>query len=148
MMTKLVAFVAFSALSLGCEVLGNCPPESDPITMDTGTTDVDALVYASGPIDGPRTHFPAKTFVHFIHDLGYMPDDVNSKVSFTELGSDSSENTGNQGRIKCVDDHEIVIKNDTCEEDFWIQVSASAALKWHARCPCTERDDNGKCPGD
>jgi hypothetical protein len=147
-MTKLAALVACSMLSLGCGELGNCPPDGDPVTVEGGITDTDALVYASSPIDGPRAKFPAKTYVHFVHDLGFTPETVNSYVSFFPAGSDASENAGNQGRIKCVDDHEIVINNDTCEDGFYIVVTASAALQQHAPCSCAERRDDGTCPND
>lgn len=145
MMIRAVALGVCLALSIGCGELGNCPPDGPDITFDDGATDMEALAYESSPWEGPRNKFPAKTFVHFTHDLGYTPDIVVSYVSFSQEGSDVSENAGNQGRIKCVDDHEIVIKNDTCEEDFWIRVAAYAPLKKHARCSCSERDDNGVC---
>src|SRR6187402_3029753 len=97
----------------GCSELDNCPDEGTPIVIDTGTTDIDSMIYWSADINGPRDYYPAKTTLHFTHDLGVTPEIVNTYVAFKPEGSDVSENTGNQGRIKCVDDREIVIKNDT-----------------------------------
>jgi hypothetical protein len=145
MMIKSVALSVCLAFSVGCSALGNCPPEGDDVFIEEGTTEIEGLAYESSTWEGPRNKFPAKTFVHFIHDIGYTPDLVNSYVSFTPEGSDVSENAGNQGRIKCVDDHQIIIKNDTCEETFYIRVVAYAPLKKHAACSCDDRDDDGVC---
>lgn len=131
----------------GCSALGNCPPDGEDVTIETNVADKSLGYYQSAPWYGPRDKFPAKTFVHFVHDLGFVPETVNSYVSFASTGSDFSENTGNQGRWKCIDDYEIVIKNDTCEEDFFIIVTASGSGTQHAPCTCQERSENGGgCP--
>lgn len=144
---KLTCLLLALAALPGCSELDNCPDEGKPIVINTGTTDLDSLMYWSASLNGPRDAFPAKTTLHFTHDLGVTPEVVNTYVAFKGEGSDVSENTGNQGRIKCVDDREIVIKNDTCEESFYIVVTAQASGNSHAPCTCVERILNGgTCP--
>ena len=147
MTIRFAALLGLGALALpGCSALGNCPPDGEDVTIHHNVGNTEAGFYLSAPWSGPRDHFPAKTLVHFEHQLGATPEDVSSFVSFSRTGSDFSENTGNQGRFKCVDDHEIVIKNDTCEDTFYIIVSAQASGNFHADCDCDERDDAGDCP--
>lgn len=118
---------------VGCDELGNCPDGLDPriVPHDTkgspAKTDLETLTYESAPWSGPLQAFPPDTDMHFIHDLGHIPTLVKTYLAFSEDGTskgDVTENAGNQGRIQCVDAHEIVITNDTCEEDFHIRVVA------------------------
>jgi hypothetical protein len=137
-MTKACLLALLSLLS-ACDELDNCPDPGEPITVSAettkeyrGSTDLETLTYESAPWDGPLQHFPPETKLRFVHDLGFRPQYVFSWISFTEHGThggeggDVTENTGNQGRIQCVDAHEIIIENDTCEEDFYIRVAAWA----------------------
>jgi hypothetical protein len=104
-------------------------------------------MYYSSPSWGPRDRYPAKTTLHFIHNLGFTPEYVQSFVSFEPDSSDFSENAGNQGRWECMDDRQIVIKNDTCEEKFYVFVTAYGSGELHAPCTCEERAENsGQCP--
>jgi hypothetical protein len=132
-----------SALA-GCNELDNCAEEQNDelITVDTGTTYADAQLFESAPWD-ELDPFPAKRLLRFVHDLGTRPEVVTTYVSFSKSGtehSDVTENTGNQGRIKCVDAHEIVVMNDTCEEGFFIRVTASASGEGSTETPCATRD--------
>jgi hypothetical protein len=136
--------LALAIMSAACNSLGNCPAGKPDITVDSGTTDRDAGIYYSAPPWGPRVPYPAKTTLHFIHDLGFTPLFPESFVSFTAEGSDESENAGNQARWKCIDDHEIVIENDTCE-DFYISVKAHGPDDLHNPCSCAEQAA-GECP--
>src|SRR5215216_3465000 len=95
-------------LLIGCSDLGNCSDGRPDIVVDSGVTDQDARTYQSTPAWGPRTEFPAKTTLHCRHDLGFVPEIMQSFVSFTAENSGVSENAGNQGIWKCVDDHELV----------------------------------------
>lgn len=138
--------VRLAVVSLcGCSSLGNCPDGMPDITVDTGTTDHAAGTYQSTPIWGPRVAFPAKTTMHFVHDLGFSPEIMQSFVSFRAEGSDASENAGNQALWKCVDDKEFVVRNDTCQ-DFYIVVSAYGSGTQHAPCECNTRKVDGSCP--
>jgi hypothetical protein len=131
--------------SLGCSSLDNCPAARDDIFVETGVTNLEAKIYHSAPPWGPRNSFPAKTTVHFVHNLGFTPEIRQSFVSFDADVSDSSENAGNQGRWTCSDDREFAIKNDTCE-NFYIFVTAFGSGDLHAPCFCDERDEKGHCP--
>ena len=128
------------AFVCGCSELDNCPDANDEkVPVDNGPPKTPTLVYSSAPWEGPRDPFPAKTLMTFVHYLGATPEIVTSYVSFSREGTDVTENAGNQGRIRCVDDEEIWIKNDTCEEAFFIRVAASASGEMHTDCSCAGR---------
>lgn len=146
-MTKACLLASLLAL-VGCDQLDNCPDAQDPITVEplpatpkyAGSVDLDSLSYESAPWNGKLARFPPDTVMRFVHDLGFAPRFVDTFVSFTSTGTgdgDVTENAGNQGRIRCVDAHEIVVVNDTCEENFFIRVSAWAVG--------TESDDGTLC---
>jgi len=129
----------------GCSELDNCPDGSDQeVEITTGTTVRDPLMYWSAPWLGPRDPFPAKTMMRFRHDLGTTPELVSSYVSFKSEGYDVTENAGNQGRIYCVDNTDIWIKNDTCEESFYVRVAAWASGTTDTPCTCEEYFENPK----
>jgi hypothetical protein len=145
--SKCVSFATLLALALvsaGCSSLGNCPAGQADIVIETGKTVREQGLYYSAPPWGPRDPFPAKTTLHFIHDLGFSPVFHGSTVSFDAEPRDWSENVGNQGRWKCIDDHEVVIENDTCE-DFFISITLWGPDDVHNRCSCAQRAA-GKCP--
>jgi hypothetical protein len=152
-MTK-ACLLALLSLLAACDKLDNCPDALDPITVSPettenyqGSTDLETLSYESAPWDGPLQAFPPDTLMRFVHDLGVRPKDVWTYVSFTRHGTkggeggDVTENAGNQGRILCVDAHEIIIENDTCEEDFYIRVSALATGKESQVIECQKEID-------
>ncbi len=130
---------------VACSELSNCPDASPDITIETGTTVATARTYSSAPPWGPRDAFPAKTTLRFVHQLGFSPESVQSVVSFTAEGTNFVENTGNQGEWLCVDDDELVLRNNTCE-DFYVVALAEGSGTLHAPCACKERLDDGSCP--
>lgn len=145
-MTKLLLTLLIPcALALGgCSELDNCPDAQAPVVIESGTTYAEARIYESSAWDEDLVYFPAKTLVRFKHDLGTRPEIVLSYVSFSPNGvaqSDVTENTGNQGRIVCVDANEIDIVNDTCEEDFYIRVSAYASGEGSTEAVCPRPKD-------
>jgi hypothetical protein len=160
-MTKPLLVLALASLALGCSELDNCPDSASyavevgeyeagaaPAAAGAGGAGDDAaaaasLSYESSAWDERRSRFPAKTCLRFRHNLGTTPEVVTSYVSFTALGSDVTENAGNQGRIKCVDDYEIVIKNDTCEDSFFIRVAAHASGASSTGQHCLDVDSDG-----
>ena len=84
---------------------------------------------------------PLAQAVEIKHDLGTTPEIVNTFIAFSEdgiaKGGDVTENTGNQGRIRCVDAAEIVVQNDTCEEDFYLRVAATATGEGSTDITCS-----------
>jgi hypothetical protein len=113
---------------VACSALDNCPESKPARDIEEGTTDSESLVYESAPWEGPLHEFPAKTRLRFFHELAATPQFVTTYLSFSESGtgsSDATENSGNQGRIECVDARLIQIRNDTCE-NFYIRVVAQA----------------------
>ena len=145
MMTKLPArSLLLVVLALcGCSELDNCPDEGEDRKVPLGDrqSDAEAGVYSSSPWEGPHEPFPAKTLLRFEHGLGTTPEVVVTYLSFTREDSDLSENAGNQGRIYCVDNDEIWIKNDTCEEDFHVRVAAWASGTTDTTCTCADRSN-------
>jgi hypothetical protein len=127
----LAALVGALALG-GCSQLDNCPDARADVTIEDGKTDLPSLSYESSPWGEGLTPFPPNTRLRFFHNLGFAPFIVKSYVSFSPEGTaderdgDVTENAGNQGRIQCVDARQIVIENDTCEEDFHVRVVAFA----------------------
>jgi hypothetical protein len=124
-MTKAHLFLLATSLLTGCGVLDNCPDGHDPITIDTGSTDPEMQLYWSADWEGPRDAFPAKTELIFEHHLGGTPRIVQAYVSFSSEGTDVTPSAGNQSEINCVDSQVIKIFNNTCEDHFFIVVSAS-----------------------
>lgn len=134
--------LALLATLSGCSELDNCPAAQDARPIENRHTDTAALVYESAQWGGetepwpghpkvrPLDRFPPETALHFIHGLGVVPTLVKTYLAFSPDGTDGpkagdvTENAGNQARIQCVDAKEIVITNDTCEEDFHIRVVA------------------------
>jgi hypothetical protein len=145
LLAGLMGLIPLLGGSFACSDLANCPAGKPDITIDTGTTDREARTYQSAPPWGPRDAFPAKTTVHFVHQLGFAPEVMQSYVSFTAESSNITENAGNQGEWLCIDDNEFVIKNDTCQ-NFYIVVSAYGSGNQHAPCKCQERQTDGSCP--
>ncbi len=119
----------------GCSGLDNCPEGQARKTIANapGTTLVDELYFESAPDSGPLTPFPAKTELKFEHGLGVKPLFYQAYLSFTKNGTahqgggSISEVAGNQALYECIDHKVIVIKNDTCEEDFYVKVVAIGA---------------------
>ena len=114
----------------GCSSLDNCPESKPDITIETGTSDATLKTYVSAPIDGPLDRFPGKTKLRFKHDLGFTPLGVKAYLAFAPEGANGrqggslAESAGNQALYECWDSHTIVVRNDTCEEDFHIRVIA------------------------
>lgn len=144
---RLLAALLATAVSCGCSSLDNCPNGTDePIVIDTGTTDKATLTFESAPWDGPLDAFPAKTQLEFKHDLGVTPLMVKAYLSFRNVGTADqhagsvTEIAGNEGPFECVDAHVIVVKNDTCEKDFFIRVVAlGASLNSDTDAHCGEK---------
>ncbi|HXK20358.1 MAG TPA: hypothetical protein VNG33_21255 [Polyangiaceae bacterium] len=128
-MLRLCALLLLPGLA-ACSSLSNCPKGEEPRIITTGKTYTDpSLFYESAPLWGPLDAFPAQTELVFVHNLGVTPEAPESMLSFSKdgiVGGELTPNAGNQGEITCVDDKVIVIKNGTCEKDFYIRVTAAA----------------------
>lgn len=114
----------------GCGSLDNCPDSQSARLITGGLVDTDALTYESKPWGGTLDHFPAKSALWFEHGLGVTPLDVTPYLSFKAVGTHDSgggsvaPSAGNQSLIDCVDSRFIVLRNDTCEEEFYVRVTA------------------------
>ena len=129
-----VVALAVLVTSSGCSELNNCVEGSDEvIVVEGGTTYPDSLVYVSAPTDGPLTPFPAKRPVQFTHGLGVTPFFWDSELSFAPHGTNGagggsiSKSAGNPTLLDCMDSDVIVLRNDTCEDGFFVRVVVEAA---------------------
>jgi hypothetical protein len=135
---------------VACDKLDNCPDAQAPKIIDTGTTDPAARMYESAPWGGTLDRVPPDTDVHFVHGLGHAPWAVHTYLAFSSDGTsqgDVSESAGNQGRIQCVDAREIVISNDTCEEDFYIRVVAISTGNESTKIFCSPQTETDGAAG-
>lgn len=128
-MVTLAVLVATS----GCSELNNCVEGSDEvIIVEGGTTYPDSLFYESAPTDGPLARFPAKRPVQFKHGLGITPIEWEAELSFAGHGTNGagggsiSKSAGNSTLLDCMDSDVIVLRNDTCEDDFFVRVIVEA----------------------
>jgi hypothetical protein len=132
---RLRPLLALAALvtSSGCSELNNCAEGSDVvIEVEGGTTYPESLVFESAPADGPLEPFPAKRKLRFAHNLGITPFLTQPSLSFARYGTHGGEDgsislpAGNSTLLDCVDSQVIVLRNDTCEEGFYVRVVAIA----------------------
>ncbi|HXS16711.1 MAG TPA: hypothetical protein VN764_05965 [Polyangiaceae bacterium] len=125
-----------TAASLGCSdcsVYGQ-----DPVVYEGGTTNASRTIYQSSAVEAPLLHFPQGRVYEFHHGLGAAPVTVDIFVSFCEQlqscdkTSDKKNpnnvalSAGNQSLIEAWDDEVVVIRNDTCENNFYVRVVALA----------------------
>ena len=116
---------------VSCSELDNCPDSQAEITIKTGKTDTDALVYTSSE-ETALDAFPAKTNLRFEHGLGTKPYLYTSYLAFNQNGTNGNgggsiaEVAGNEVLYECVDSDVIVVRNDTCEPSFFIRLVAVA----------------------
>jgi hypothetical protein len=130
---RLLTALCALAATCGCSELDNCPDAQEAIIIDRPeATHLDELVFESSAAWQDFDAFPAKTELKFKHDLGVKPYFVTSYLSFTATatngkgGGSFTEAAGNEVAFQCIDSHTIVIKNDTCEESFFVKVVALA----------------------
>jgi hypothetical protein len=128
-----MSWLCLAALAgcLSCSTLSNCPESQPDVTIKTGKTDTDALVYTSAE-ETNLDAFPAKTNLRFEHGLGTKPYLYKSYLAFTKDGTNGNgggsvaEAAGNEVLYECVDSDVIVVRNDTCEPSFFIRLVAVA----------------------
>lgn len=124
--------LALLVTSSGCSDLNNCSEGSDVVIDVEGGTNPDSLVYESAPTDGPLARFPAKRKLRFEHNLGVTPGLIQPTLSFAEHGTNGGKDgsiswpAGNSTLLDCVDSSVIVLRNDTCEDGFYVRVFAMA----------------------
>ncbi len=136
--TLLFAFCLTSGTTAGlgcsdCRVGGQ-----DPILYEGGTTNESRTIFQSSRLGEPYLHFPQGRVYQFHHGLGRPPASIDIFVSFREqlvADGDTDDKTrpnnvapsaGNQAVIEVWDDEMIQIRNDTCENNFYVRVVALA----------------------
>jgi len=128
--SKALAALVATLGVLGCGSLDNCPDSESARLVTGGITNTDRLTYESMPWSGTLDHFPAKSTLWFEHGLGVTPLNVIPYLSFKPEGTNDTDHgsvspsAGNQSLVDCVDSHYIVLRNDTCERNFYVRVTA------------------------
>lgn len=121
----------------GCSDLRNCAEEkSEPIPggVDHPVVDKQLKTYWSAAPGYDLDAFPAKTKLLFEHHLGFVPAVVNVYLSFEAHGTNGSgagsisPSAGNQSLIDRWDAEAIEVRNDTCENGFYILVTATGEV--------------------
>ena len=132
--TLLFAFCLTSSSYVGlgcsdCRVSGQ-----DPVVYKGGRTNAAKTVYESTPADATMLHFPQGRTYQFYHGLGKIPLYVPVYVSFCERLTDCGKTddktnpnslalaAGNLALIEVWNDEMIQIRNDTCENNFYMRV--------------------------
>lgn len=132
--TLLFAFCLTSSSYAGlgcsdCRVHGQ-----DPIVYKGGKTNAARTIYESTPADEPMLHFPQGRTYTFYHGLGKVPYEAPIYVSFCEQPfNDASDkclsksnnvapSAGNLGLFEAWDAEKITIRNDTCENNFYVRI--------------------------
>lgn len=112
-----------------CRVTGQ-----DPVVYEGGKTNAAKTVYESMPADAPLLHFPQGRTYTFYHGLGKIPYDASILVSFCEQpftedddeckskSHNAAPSAGNLGLFEDWDEEKITIRNDTCENNFYVRI--------------------------
>lgn len=147
-MTNASSLVLSLALLSGCGALDNCPDgQAEPILITDRPGDPEEKTWESTGWSGPLDAFPAKTALAFEHGLGFTPLHVEPYLSFSHDGTHGADggsvalSAGNQSLIDCVDSNVIVIRNDTCEKNFYIRVTAYGVALKDLKDECTKKPE-------
>lgn len=139
---------AFAVVLGGCGALDNCPDgQSEPIVITGRPSDPVEKSFESAPWGGTLDSFPAKTALAFEHELGFTPLHVEPYLSFKKEGTHDADggsvalSAGNQSLIDCVDSNVIVVRNDTCENGFFIRVTAYGKALTDLGDDCTKKTE-------
>jgi hypothetical protein len=123
------ATVATAAALPACAALGPSCDTSDqgnPADPYRGGT-IEGDTYMTSPWTGPLLNYSGGKRYELMHELGCVPREIDVWVAFSEDGIRSgniSPCAGNMCVIQAVDEHKILIKNDTCS-DFFLMVAAT-----------------------
>jgi hypothetical protein len=113
--------------SLACDL---DPNDNKPADYNGGTVyhpNDGGPVYESSPDYGQFLNFSEGSQIRVHHQLGSRPLDIKLWVSFSPDGTKSGDEAppaGNMTEVECVDDDEILIRNNSCA-DYWLRVEAS-----------------------
>jgi hypothetical protein len=95
----------------------------------------------------PYQYFPPARTITFQHELGSLPESPLIMLTFSDHGSLALA-AGNEAIVKCMDEHVIQIKNDTCS-DFYIWVTArGSGIAPLSECPIDADAGVAGSPGD
>ncbi len=123
-------------LPFGCDT--SCDAgESDPIPWAEGrisVTEAGTLIYESTPLDGTWLHFPSGRRFSFPHQLGTEHLQVETYLSFrprpfAEPDDDPGSMVAASGNLVVISESSaetVTVRNDTCENDYylWVRIAA------------------------
>jgi len=128
----LLPLFAVLLLPSGCDT--SCDAgESAPIPWAEGRTTVTesgSRIYESTPLDGTWLHFPSGRRFSFAHGLGTEYLDVESYLSFrprpfAEPNEDPGSMVAASGNLVVISESSaevVTVRNDTCENDYYLFV--------------------------
>ncbi len=104
----------------------SCDKESEAARPYSGGQLVGSVCneYETNGFDQPYIPFPAGRRWQIQHQLGTLPTEIKSYVSFVERplpagkNGNTAESAGNQVIIEAVTDESVQVRNDTCEEFY------------------------------
>lgn len=106
----------------GCKTQCGATDET-PVLYADGlvTPTASGQIYMTTPYDGTWLHFPSQRRFILRHHLGTSSYSVDIYLSFHSRPLEKgglSEPAGNEAIIERLDEHEIVVRNDTCAEFY------------------------------
>jgi hypothetical protein len=130
-MQKLLRFAALFLSSLGlCGCQASCGESTEPVLWTDGII-TPSGVYLSTAIDDKWLHFPSHRSFRLRHNFGTKNVHFDAYVSFEEqplnhgesqIPSDFAVASGNILVETETNENDIVVKNDTCENDYYMLV--------------------------
>lgn len=124
--TKRALAIALAACGLLSCSAAQCERNGqDPMDFRGGFTNAQGTVYESSRVDGEYLHFPRGREYRLHHGLANTPYGFTAYLSFSSMPLDSggfTESAGNQVIFERVSDEVVRVRNDTCEEGFYLRV--------------------------
>jgi len=126
----------FAMALVGGPTLACSAPCASTIHYYTGGTPTPATAtsparYESSPDTGPFLPFQGGAIMHFRHEMGVRVQSVEVYLAFTQYplgegGGGYSLAAGNQAIIQGNDEHDFVIRNDSCSA-YYVRVVLTGA---------------------
>ena len=118
--------LAFADGLLGCNT--GCNKENADAEVRGGLLSPTCTSFQSSSIEQPYLHFPAGKRFQFHHGLRQTPLVVQSYLAFVpnplpgDRNGNTAETAGNQVIIEHWNEEYVQVRNDTCEDEFYLRL--------------------------